>query len=79
MIKVTGSGEILGATVEELELAQPLAEDQVDAVLRALGEYGVLRFPRQQLSARQLADFSARIGKLEVNVAPPTRNRAFRR
>jgi len=38
-------------------------------VLRALGEYGVLRFPRQTLSSRQLADFSARFGTLEINVA----------
>ena len=69
MANVTASGETLGATIEGLDLAQPLAGDAFDLVLRALGEYGVVRFPRQQLSSRQLADFSARFGELEINVA----------
>jgi len=69
MFKVTGSGQVLGATIEGLDLAQPLADDAFDSVLRALGEYGVIRFPRQQLSARDLKQFSARFGKLEINVA----------
>ena len=69
MIKVSGSGQTLGATIEGLDLAQPLSGEAFDLVLRSLGEYGVIRFPQQQLSARQLADFSARFGKLEVNVA----------
>ena len=69
MFKVTGSGQVLGATIEGLDLAQPLGDDAFDSVLRALGEYGVIRFPRQQLSARDLKQFSARFGKLEINVA----------
>src|SRR5437016_11090972 len=68
-MKVTTSGETLGATIEGLDLARPLSNEQFDAVLRALGRYGVVRFPRQELSGRQLADFSARFGKLEINVA----------
>ena len=68
-LKLTGSGQALGATIEGLDLARPLADDDFDAVLRALGEHGVIRFPRQQLSARQLADFSARFGPLEIHVA----------
>jgi alpha-ketoglutarate-dependent taurine dioxygenase len=69
MLKITASGEILGATVEGLDLARAPAAGELDRVVRALGEFGVLRFPRQRLTARQLADFSARFGKLEVNVA----------
>jgi taurine dioxygenase len=68
-MKVTSSGETLGATVEGLDLAKPLSDQEFDAVLRALGERGVVRFPRQKLTGRQLADFSARFGKLEINVA----------
>jgi taurine dioxygenase len=68
-MKVTGSGHALGATVEGLDLAQPLPEEARDAILRALGDYSVLRFPRQALTGRQLADFSARFGTLETNVA----------
>jgi taurine dioxygenase len=38
-------------------------------VMQALGDFGVLRFPHQNLSARQLRDFSAQLGELEINVA----------
>ena len=69
MMKVIGSGQSLGATIEGLDLAKPLSNEEVEAVLRALGRHGVVRFPRQKLTGRQLADFSARFGKLEINVA----------
>ena len=68
-MKVTNSGHALGATIEGLDLAQPLSGDAYGEVLRTLGERGVVRFPKQKLTARQLADFSARFGKLETNVA----------
>ena len=68
-MKIIGSGQSLGATIEGLDLAQPLPDGDFDAVLRALGEFGVVRFPRQKLTGRELADFSARFGKLEINVA----------
>jgi taurine dioxygenase len=68
-MKVTGTGQTLGATIEELDLARPLSQSEFDRVLRALGRFGVVRFPRQELSGRQLADFSARFGELEINVA----------
>jgi taurine dioxygenase len=68
-MKVTRSGEPLGATIEGLDLAKALSEEEFDAVLGALGERGVVRFPRQKLTGRELADFSARFGKLEINVA----------
>ena len=68
-MKVTSTGQTLGATIEGLDLAKRLSSEEFDAVLRALGRYGVVRFPRQELGGRQLADFSARFGKLEINVA----------
>ena len=68
-MKVTTSGQALGATIEGLDLAKPLSQGEFDTVLRTLGERGVVCFPRQQLTSRQLADFSARFGKLEINVA----------
>jgi taurine dioxygenase len=69
MLKIIPSGQALGATIEGLDLAQPLTDEQRGAIERALGERGVIRFPRQQLTGRQLADFSARFGSLEINVA----------
>ena len=68
-MQVISSGKSLGATIDGLDLSMALPPSTVDAVKRALGEYGVLRFPKQQLSAQQLVDFSARFGKLEINVA----------
>ena len=68
-MKVIPSGEALGATVEGLELWQALSYEQLTAVVQALGRYGVLRFPRQTLSGRQLRDFAAQLGDLEINVA----------
>ncbi len=68
-MKLTESGKTLGATIEGLDLARPLAPEELEAVMQALGRYGVLRFPRQALSAAQLKAFSAQLGDLEINVA----------
>jgi taurine dioxygenase len=67
VIEVVPTGKVLGATVDGLDLSHPVTE--IDLILKALGEYGVLRFPRQKLTGKQLRDFSAQLGELEVNVA----------
>ena len=69
MVEIVPSGKVLGATLHGLDLAQPLRAADFSAVRDALGAHGVLRFPKQQLTGQQLVDFSARFGKLEVNVA----------
>ena len=46
-MRMTPTGETLGATVEGVDLAKPLNHRDFAAVLRALGEYSVLRFPAQ--------------------------------
>ncbi len=69
MMEVIPSGKTLGATITGLDLAQSMDDRTFKAVRDALGRHGVLRFPRQQLTAQQLVDFSARFGKLEINVA----------
>jgi taurine dioxygenase len=68
-MRIVPAGGGLGATVEGADLARPLGDDDVRAVLRALGQYGVLCFPRQTLEPAALAVFGARFGRLEVNVA----------
>jgi taurine dioxygenase len=69
MAQVIPSGRSLGATIEGLDLSRPLSDEEFDFAYRALGEYGVLRYPSQSLTAQQLKDFSARWGELEINVA----------
>lgn len=59
----------LGARIFDMDLSQPLAPADFRGVLRALGEYGVLCFPGQDLEAPALADYASRFGALEVNVA----------
>ncbi|HTZ38493.1 MAG TPA: TauD/TfdA family dioxygenase [Stellaceae bacterium] len=69
MPRFIASGGALGATVEGVDLNQPLDDGDFAEILRALGRYGVLRFPSQALDpARQMA-FAARFGSLEINVA----------
>ena len=68
-MQLVPSGRVLGAALEGLDLSRPLPEPQVEAIIQALGRYGVLRFPRQRLTAREQADFAARFGELEINVA----------
>jgi len=68
-VKLTESGRTLGATIEGLDLSRPFAALELQEVMQALGNHGVLRFPGQSLTGRQLKDFSAQFGDLEINVA----------
>jgi alpha-ketoglutarate-dependent taurine dioxygenase len=69
MVEVVATGETLGATIEGVDLNGELDRPVFAEILRALGRYGVLCFPRQNLApARQMA-FSERFGSLEINVA----------
>jgi taurine dioxygenase len=68
-MQVIPSEKVLGATVEGLDLSKSSSAKDVEAIIQALGRYGVIRFPRQRLSAQQQKDFAARFGELEINVA----------
>ena len=68
-LKIIPSGKILGARVDGLDLAQPLTDPQFSALEQALGQFGVLSYPKQNLSSLQLKTFAERFGKLEINVA----------
>src|SRR5260370_38877978 len=69
MPAIKPSGKILGATVEGLDLSQPLSEKDRALIFRGLGAYGVLHFPSQSLDAASLKTFSQRFGTLEIHVA----------
>ena len=66
-MQVIPGDETLGATIEAVNLADT-SDAAIDAIVQALGRHGVIRFPRQTLSAAQLKAFSARLGELEINV-----------
>jgi taurine dioxygenase len=65
---VEPSGKILGGTVRGVDLGQPVSDADFGAIVRALGEYGVLRFPEQRLEAAALRDFSQRFGSIQGSV-----------
>lgn len=66
MIHIEPTGQVLGATVTGVDLKQHLSNGDLGAIMRALGDCGVLRFPSQILDAKQLRDFSARFGEIQI-------------
>ncbi|MGA6962726.1 MAG: TauD/TfdA family dioxygenase [Xanthobacteraceae bacterium] len=68
-MKIRPGGGALGARIEEIDLARPIAEDHFRDILRALGAYGVLCFPGQRIDTKHLAAFGRMFGELEINVA----------
>jgi len=68
-MRIHSSGKTLGARIEGLDLAQPVSEGDFKQILRALGERGVLCFPKQRLETEQFARFGRMFGELEINVA----------
>ena len=68
-MRITPNNAGVGARIEEIDLARPLSPEDFRTILRALGQYGVLCFPQQDLNADHLADYAGRFGELEVNVA----------
>lgn len=74
MLTITPTGAILGATVEGLDLAEPLSDAALGELLSALGEHGYLRFPAQELTSLQLRTFSERFGDIQQGVAKPSKH-----
>lgn len=68
-MKIVPTGQTLGARVEGLDLSRPLTDEQFALLEQALGHYGVLSYPKQDLTPQQQRDFAARFGELEINVA----------
>jgi taurine dioxygenase len=68
MPTIEPTGQVLGATVRGLDLAQPLSDTDFALLLRALGEHGVLRIPEQRIEARHLRDFSLRFGPIQTGI-----------
>ena len=68
-MKIQPSGSALGATIEGIDLAEPVSDGDFRQLLRALGEFGVLCFPGQRLETDAFARFGAMFGELEINVA----------
>ncbi|MDE2005156.1 MAG: TauD/TfdA family dioxygenase [Rhodospirillales bacterium] len=68
-MRITTTGQALGARIEGIDLARPVSEPDAAAILTALGAHGVLCFPGQSLEPAALAAFGRLFGTLEINVA----------
>ena len=68
-MNIHSSGKALGASIEGMDLAQPIPDSDFKQILRALGEHGVLCFPKQRLETAEFARFGRMFGELEINVA----------
>jgi taurine dioxygenase len=76
-MKIHPSGKALGARIEGVDLAQPVSDGDFKQMLRALGEHGVLCFPRQRLETEEFARFGRMFGELEINVANQFHEQGF--
>jgi taurine dioxygenase len=63
------SGEILGCTVDGLDLSQPFGERELGFTLRCLADHGVVCFANQSLEPAAQVAFSRLFGELEVHVS----------
>jgi taurine dioxygenase len=68
-MQIIPSGQTLGARIDGVDLSTPLSDPDFRTMLRALGQYGVLCFPKQGFDIPDFVAFGRRFGALEVNVA----------
>jgi hypothetical protein len=64
-MQIVPSGDVIGAAVEGIDLAQPLSEAEFAKIEAAFNEHAVLSFPKQQLDEPQLIAFARRFGAVE--------------
>jgi len=69
MLTIEPIDAVLGATVRGIDLARDIAEPEFARILRALGRYGVLRFPDQQLNIGDVQRFSELFGEIQGSIS----------
>lgn len=66
-IDITPYAPVVGAQINNIDLAAPISKAVRSELLRAHGEYGVLFFHDQSLSPDQHIDFAQSLGDINVN------------
>lgn len=69
MLRVIPNNAVLGATIEGLDLSRPMSDREFAQVLKALGQYSVLRFPDQHIDSFNLRDFSLHFGDIQGGIS----------
>ncbi len=67
-LRIEPLSDVCGAEVHGIDVTKPLAPEEVAAISTAFDRHKVLVFRRQPMTARQLANFSAHFGELQVHV-----------
>lgn len=70
-LHVKALGPAIGALVSGIDLAQPLSDAQIDAVLQALLLHHVLFFENQPITPLQQRNLAARFGQLHIHPIYP--------
>jgi taurine dioxygenase len=68
-MEIQPSGKALGAKITGVDLSEPVSPALFKQILRALGQHGVIVFPKQTVNTATFAAFGRMFGDLEVNVA----------
>ncbi|MBU2531612.1 MAG: TauD/TfdA family dioxygenase [Alphaproteobacteria bacterium] len=68
-MRIEPTGEILGASVHDIDLSHPIDDAAFRQIAQALGDHGVICFKNQNLEPEAQKAFAARFGTLEINVA----------
>jgi len=69
MLTIEPIKAVLGATVRGIDLTQEMDAPAFARILRALGRYGVLRFPDQQLNVGDVQRFSELFGEIQGSIS----------
>ncbi len=64
-LEIEKIGDAIGADVLNIDIREPLTQEMRDALLKAWGDFSVLRFRNQPLSDPQLISFTRALGELE--------------
>ena len=72
MPKAKKHDSILGATIEEIDLRNPLSEEEVIFLKESLAEYEVIFFRDQNITPKQHKDFASNFGNLQSHPVYPT-------
>ena len=71
-LEVEPLSDAIGANVRGLDLRRSLADEDREALLRALDEHLALFFRNQPLSREQFVDFGSGLGPLDRHAFAPT-------
>ena len=64
-MEIVPSPDVIGAEIEDVDLAQPLSDAEFSRIEAAFDKHAVLCFPKQRLDEPQLIAFARRFGEVE--------------